>query len=60
MQREVARLTEEKSRELALVHQELGQERDKWLRERDSVCRLEKVSKILNKILRNLTSSKFM
>lgn len=43
IQRELAKLTEEKGREIAQLQQVLGQEKDKWLRERESVSKLEKV-----------------
>ena len=46
IQRELSKLAEEKSREIGQLQQELGQEKDKWLRERETVSRLEKVNNI--------------
>lgn len=43
VQRELAKLGEEKSREIGQLQQELSQEKEKWLREREAVSRLEKV-----------------
>lgn len=53
IQRELSKLAEEKSREIGQLQQELGQEKDKWLRERETVSRLEKVNISMIKFKKN-------
>lgn len=43
IQRELARFSEEKMREMGQIQLDLGQEREKLTRERETVAKLEKV-----------------
>ena len=44
VRRELAKLNEEKTKEIAKIQEDLNNEREKYLMERDKIVRLEKVS----------------